>query len=207
MKLVLDLDNTLVATYTKESWSSIGRAPDHIITVSGESYGIYERPFLEPFLRACSQWFEVIIWTAGLEEYAQQAVKFIYPKDLTFPAVYSREKCTFTVDLKNFTSGLVKDLSKLPGFEPDKTLILDDKQESYKLNPENGIQLPEYLGAPRDEVLLIILPHLWSISKLQSVQFSTLRDWHWRSHRILVEHRGEFFDDCPDIFRKTMKHQ
>lgn len=66
--LVLDLDETLVHCYLDEPASYDIKFPIH----DGESYFVYLcfRPYTFHFLEVMSRYFELIVYTAGIRQYA-----------------------------------------------------------------------------------------------------------------------------------------
>lgn len=66
-----------------------------------------KRPFCEEFIYRVSEWFEVILFTASIAEYASPLYKRLDRHNVTAAHLF-RQHCTFQSD------GLyVKDLSKL----------------------------------------------------------------------------------------------
>jgi carboxy-terminal domain RNA polymerase II polypeptide A small phosphatase len=193
IKLVLDIDNTLLVSVPIQKWPKMPRLPDDIVIVRGEIFGIYFRPFLGHFLECCQQWFEVMIWTAGVEEYARSVVNILFPGERPKPLFYHRDHCTY---VEGVGSGYVKDLRKINGFNKEKILLLDDQKGSFYFNPANGLELPFFEGDICDVTLYFVLPHLWSIYKNGKIIHE---DWSSHSLKILEKYEQDFLNDCPPL--------
>ena len=139
--LVLDLDNTLLSSIETSRVDSVNKRRKQIPnsqfrhTDAFGIYRIYHRPYLQEFLDYAVSHFQVIIWTAGTEEYAKFIVKNILTprlgyetpyicirkrKDRSFPLLYSHDDC-----LKSqiqFRTKALKDLRYLSHLHPEYTL-------------------------------------------------------------------------------------
>lgn len=108
--------------------------------------GVY-RPYLKEFLDFCFEYFNnVIIWSAGKRKYVEECCRLMFPIDK--PAIiYSWDDCDYRED-----GSLFKPLSKLWNDENLKhlniteknTFHIDDRDDVYSLNKENGIKIPEF---------------------------------------------------------------
>ena len=86
------------------------------------------RPGAEDFLNQMSKHYELVLFTAGSEKYANLAMKIIDPNGLISLRLYRQH----TIDAK------VKDLFTL-GRDIDKTIIIDNAKISFEKQPDNGI--------------------------------------------------------------------
>ncbi len=114
--LVLDLDETLIHS----SFEPLSRA-DFVVPLDldGRIYHVYVlvRPKAQLFLLQLSQVFEVIIFTASMQRYADPVIDKIDPKGVVSQRLY-REHCTL------LSGGYAKDLSRL-GRKLKRTVIVD----------------------------------------------------------------------------------
>ena len=112
--LVLDLDDTLI----NFKYDNLGR-------------GILKpRPNLFNFLNEMSQIFEIILFTAGTQDYADPILDIIEKKKKFFDKRLYRQH---TILIDNI---LIKDLSKL-GRDLSKVIIVDNMPQNFKLQKEN----------------------------------------------------------------------
>lgn len=106
--LVLDLDETLIHyDYTSEVF--------HV------------RPLTEEFLKKCSKLYEIIIFTAAVQEYADEILEEIDPDHCISYKLY-RNHLTY------IDNSPVKDLSML-GRPLNKTLLVDNLAVNFRLQP------------------------------------------------------------------------
>jgi CTD small phosphatase-like protein 2 len=136
--LVLDLDETLV----------------HYFEVGGEG-NFLRRPGCEQFLEDASKYFEIVIFTAALQDYADWVLDQLDPSGCISHRLY-RQHAVFT------GSYYVKDLSQI-GRELSKVIIVDNIAENFQAQPDNGILIRSWFDDPNDNALLELLPLLKGI--------------------------------------------
>ena len=139
--LVLDLDETLIS-YQKDEY---GRGI------------IKTRPNLNLFLSEINKIYELIIFTAGTQEYADPILNIIDQKNCFFEKRLYRQHAIIIDD------GFVKDLSLL-GRDLRKVIIIDNNPFNYELQKENGIFIKSFYGEKDDNVLLELIPILKKIA-------------------------------------------
>lgn len=168
--LILDLDETLIRTDPEiENLNKLGILTnpqltdlrlrtykirlDDVDTKDGTGNTIYlwglERPHLLEFLSfACDYFDNIIVWSAGIPKYVTAIVKIIFRHFHGPNMVFNRNDCENIFG--NAEKPIIKALnemtssSSLNNLIPSKTLILDDKDTTFKSNPENGILIPPY---------------------------------------------------------------
>ncbi|CAL5411477.1 unnamed protein product [Camellia sinensis] len=131
--IVLDLDETLVhskADPPPENYHFVVRPA---IDGTKADFYVLKRPFVDELLEFLSQKFEIVVFTAGLEEYASLVLDRLDRKRVITHRLY-RDSCR-EVDGK-----LVKDLGEL-GRDLRKVVIVDDNPNSYSLQTENAIPI------------------------------------------------------------------
>ena len=140
--LVLDLDETLISFHINEQGKGI----------------LIPRPSLHKFLTEMNKIFELIVFTAGTQEYADPILNIIDKKKFFDKRLY-RQHC---VILDNV---FIKDLSKL-GRDLSKVIIIDNMPQNYKLQKENGIFIKNFYGQDKnDSALLDLIPILKEVCK------------------------------------------
>lgn len=122
---------------------------------------VVERPGLTEFLRQTSQLGELIVFTAGLPEYAMPILRAIDPDGEFFG---DRIVCRSGTSVAN-EYPCVKDLTRLA--RPlARTLIIDDTPLAFLWQPRNGVPVLGFRGSPDDNLLLdAVLPLLRSADK------------------------------------------
>lgn len=135
--LILDLDETLIHSMSKGGRMNSG----HMIEVqlntatlgmSGQNsaaqhpilYWVNKRPYCDEFLRRVCKWFNLVVFTASVQEYADPVIDWLESERKFFSARYYRQHCTYR------QGAYIKDLSSV---EPDlsKVMILDNSPLSY----------------------------------------------------------------------------
>ena len=130
--LVLDLDETLIH-----------------FSINGDNEGqLFFRPYLFQFLNSISKLYEIIIFTAGLKEYAKIVLDLIENRigKKIFDYRLYREN-TFSNDEGVF----IKDLSKI-GRNLQKIIIVDNTKDNYELQKDNGIEIKSYFGFDLEKI-------------------------------------------------------
>lgn len=134
--LILDLDETLIHSMAKGGRMSTGHMVEVRLGGSVSSSGVqiaagvpilyyvHERPGCHDFLRKVSKWFNLIVFTASVQEYADPVIDWLERERKYFSGRYYRQHCTFR------NGAYIKDLAQV---EPDlsKVMILDNSPMSY----------------------------------------------------------------------------
>ena len=134
--LVLDLDETLIHFKSNPNNESSGK--------------IMIRPFLYDFLKNIKKDFELIIFTAATQDYADPIINAIEKDEKYFD--YRLYRIHTTIIDNDF----VKDLSKL-GRDLNKTIIVDNMKQNYKNQPNNGITIRPFWGKDVEDTALVDL--------------------------------------------------
>jgi Dullard-like phosphatase family protein len=138
--LVLDLDETLV----------------HFFEDNNEAY-VKVRMGAECFISILSQFCEIVIFTASTKFYADTVIDGLDCKDLIDHKLYREH----TYDYNGIN---VKDLSKL-GRDLNKVIIIDNIEENYMFQPNNGLNIIDFEGDENDNELDFLLKDLLELVK------------------------------------------
>ena len=138
--LILDLDETIV----------------HYIKYKNSEY-VQVRPYLDDFIKELSDYYEIIIFTASYQNYADLAINGIDIDKRIKYRLYRQH----TMKIGNT---IIKDLSKL-GRDLKKIIIIDNCSENYSLQPKNGINLIDFTGNNNDDILLYLKKDLIDLYK------------------------------------------
>ena len=87
------------------------------------------------FLKEMSQLYEIVIFTAGMEEYADWVLNQL---DASKELIQYRLYRQHTINRSKEGPLIIKDLSKL-GRPINKTIIVDNLAENFILQKDNGI--------------------------------------------------------------------
>ncbi|EGR32757.1 NLI interacting factor-like phosphatase family protein, putative [Ichthyophthirius multifiliis] len=146
--LVLDLDETLVHYQELEE--------------GGGQFLV--RPYAELFLETMAKFYEIIIFTAALNDYANFILDIIDVKKSIAHKLYRQHTLTYN-------GTYIKDLTVI-GRDLNKVIIIDNTVENFQLQPENGICIQSWYGDPQDRALLDLIPILKDVAtkKVKNVQ-------------------------------------
>lgn len=149
MTLVLDLDETLV--HCDKGFAKFRR---HVRV----------RPHARAFLEAVAGRYEVVVFTASTQGYADSVLDQLDPERTLVHFRLYRESCSVNVH-----GGYFKDLKAL-GRPMDKVLLVDNSLTSLALQPDHGVPIRTWTEDPEDTELIELLPFLDELSRAQSVQ-------------------------------------
>ncbi|ETS82258.1 hypothetical protein PFICI_07260 [Pestalotiopsis fici W106-1] len=175
--LIIDLDETLIHSMSKGGRMGSGHmvevrlnttyvgagghqtlGPQHPIL-----YYVHKRPHCDEFLRKISKWFNLVVFTASVQEYADPVIDWLESERKYFTARYYRQHCTFR------HGAFIKDLSSI---EPDlsKVMILDNSPLSYMFHQDNAIPIQGWINDPTDNDLLHLVPLLEGLQYVSDVR-------------------------------------
>eukprot|EP00934_Nitzschia_sp_Nitz4_P000064 Nitzschia sp. Nitz4//scaffold34_size148208//14549//16311//NITZ4_002958-RA/size148208-snap-gene-0.205-mRNA-1//1//CDS//3329548729//64//frame0 len=176
--LVLDLDETLVHS----SFRAVPGA-DFVIPVPIEDvvHFVYvmKRPGVDEFLLEMAKHYEIVIYTASLNKYADPLLDLLDPHQVIRYRLF-RESCVF------YQGNYVKDLSLLDRKLED-TIIIDNSPSSYLFHPENAIDCSSFIDDPRDRELDQIGAFLAGIKDVKDVRGVAPQWREWPSVELEVE--------------------
>ena len=134
--LVLDLDETLIHFKVHQNDNNSGI--------------LQFRPFISEFLSNIKNYYELIVFTAATEDYANPIIDAIEQKGVKFD--YRLYRIHTIIKGNDF----VKDLSRL-GRDLSRTIIVDNMEQNYKLQPLNGITIRPFWGKDTNDMALFDL--------------------------------------------------
>ena len=136
--LVLDLDETIIHCLDQQEITPL------------------IRPGTEEFLRELSPYYEIVIFTASVREYADEILDMIDKEKKWIQHRLYREHTTV---LKRT---YLKDLNKL-GRDLNKVIIIDNACDNFQLQTDNGIFINTWIDDKKDKVLFNLIPILKEI--------------------------------------------
>lgn len=152
-------------TLVHSSFTPIENA-DFVITVEVEGVLMHvyviKRPWLEHFLVQAAEAFEVVVFTASLQQYADGVIDHIDPQGKVSSRLY-RESCVL------HGGAYVKDLARL-GRPLERVVLVDNSALSYAFQPENGLASVTYLDDRTDTGLLDVYNVLKRVEGLEDVR-------------------------------------
>ena len=136
--LVLDLDETLI----------------HFkLNANEKGEGILKlRPGIFTFLDKISEFYEIILFTESSEDYIKLML-------MAFNNEKNKQYFDFILNRKHALiegNDFIKDLNRL-GRPLNKTIIIDNLQQNFKLQKENGIMIKPFWGEDNEDTALFAL--------------------------------------------------
>lgn len=168
--LVLDLDETLIHSVFRpvDNADMIIKIPDEITDHQGNTYSltndiyVFKRPGVDMFLKRLSRYYELVIFTASIDKYANPVIDTLDKNNLTRHRLY-REHCTFMYNV------FIKDLTKL-GRKMEDILILDNSPISYLFQKQNALPIKTWLDDKNDIELYKYLRLLEYLARVDDVR-------------------------------------
>ncbi|CAK64945.1 unnamed protein product (macronuclear) [Paramecium tetraurelia] len=137
------------------------------------------RPWLFQFLESIKPFCEIIIFTAGQQNYADNAISQIQCDHLIDHKLYRHQTVYNGIHF-------IKDLSKI-GRPLEKTIIIDNTPINFQLQQENGLVISSWVGKSDDKELLNMKDLITKIaqSKVTDVRkaLKKYRDYMSRNNR------------------------
>lgn len=149
--LVLDLDETLVHSSFKPVPDADFIVP---VEIEGTVYKVYvlKRPFVDEFLDAVAEDYEVVIFTASLSKYANPLLDMLDKNQVVSHRLF-RESCVL------HGQAYVKDMSKI-GRKMRDIIIVDNSPLSYAFQPTSAIPISSWFDDRSDRALKELIPVL-----------------------------------------------
>lgn len=160
--LVLDLDETLVHCST-EPIDSYDLTFD--VTFNDVEYKVYarKRPNMEKFLQQMSSMFEVVVFTASQQVYADKLLDIIDPSGSLIKYRVFRDSCT------PIEGNYLKDL-RILGRDLSKVVIVDNSPQAFVFQMDNGIPIESWFEKQDDTGLLDLIPFLEQLKTVDDVR-------------------------------------
>ncbi|KAF0924686.1 hypothetical protein E2562_010278 [Oryza meyeriana var. granulata] len=164
--LFLDLDETLIHSQTDPPLppARYGFAVRPVIGGQAITFYVAKRPGVDAFLAAAARAFELVVFTAGLPEYASLVLDRLDPAGELFSHRLYRGACRDPGDGR-----LVKDLAAT-GRELHRAVIVDDNPNAYSLQPENAVPVAPFIDDANDQELERVMGILAIVAELDDTR-------------------------------------
>ncbi|OAQ97498.1 hypothetical protein LLEC1_00831 [Akanthomyces lecanii] len=176
--LILDLDETLIHSMSKGGRLNSGHMVEVRLNTASLGLGgggnagmaqhpilywVNKRPYCDEFLRRVCKWYNLVVFTASVQEYADPVIDWLESERKYFSARYYRQHCTYR------QGAYIKDLSSV---EPDlsKVMILDNSPLSYLFHEDNAIPIQGWINDPTDNDLMHLVPMLEGMQYVHDVR-------------------------------------
>ena len=154
--LILDLDETLLhADFQNEYLNHDAEVSFTDENLNNVTVGVFFRPGLAEFLNTMKESFEMYIFTASIESYANAVIDIIDKDKTIFSGVFYRKDCVRYLD-----SVYVKDLKYIFGDELNDVVIVDNSLYSFMNQLSNGILISTFINNKNDLELYKLMNYL-----------------------------------------------
>jgi len=159
--LLLDLDETLVHSEIrdKNNFHILNKLKDKancyhkVFSYMDGNYlyyfDLFFRPYLFDFLHEIHNYFDIGIFTASSQGYADTIIDYIDPTGTIFNFRLYRDAC---IPIQN--SIYIKDLRIIRNYEPSNVILLDNSLYSFINQPKNGMLLYSFYWDDKDDQLI-----------------------------------------------------
>ena len=106
---------------------------------------VMKRPGVDEFLTEMAKHYEIVVYTASLNKYADPLLDLLDPGRFIRTRLF-RESCVF------YGGNYIKDMSLL-NRDLSKSIIIDNSPSSYMFHPENAIDCSSFIDDPADREL------------------------------------------------------
>lgn len=175
--LVLDLDETLVHCTIEPIPNADFVFP---VTFNDVFYEVYvrKRPYVDYFLKTVCKDFEVIVFTASQQVYANKLLDRLDPDLNMIRGRLFREACL------GVYGNYIKDLSVL-NRDLARTVIVDNSPYAYGYHIDNGIPIESWFDDDDDTELLKLIGFLRSLQNSPDVR-PIVRE-HFKTFKLIEE--------------------
>jgi len=162
--LIFDMDETLIAAKQGD------KLPDKFETtfdydLNGVKISVRLRPYVLDVLERLSTIYEIIVFTAGIQKYADPILDYLDSSKKIFKRRLYRTDCIFVHKF------FVKDLDIILDREKEKMIIVDNSIVSFAFDLDNGVPINSFYGTEvEDRELLFLLSFLEEAAKVDDVR-------------------------------------
>lgn len=162
--LIFDMDETLIAAKFGD------KIPDKFektfsYMLSGTEVSVRLRPYVIDCLEKLCTMYEIIVFTAGQQNYADPILDYLDPNKKIFKRRLYRTDC---IQLSNF---FIKDLDIILDRDKEKMIIVDNSIVSFAFDLDNGVPINSFFGVePDDRELLFLFSFLEEIHTAKDVR-------------------------------------
>ncbi len=148
--LVLDMDETMVSARFKSRMPP-GFVTSFVVDFQDQPIHVRIRPYLQDCLERLSQLYEIIVFTAGVQEYADKILDQIDPERKIIKKRMYRTDC---IQLQEF---FIKDLDVFIDREKENIVIVDNSIMSFAFDLDNGVPIQSFMGNEEEDKELLFL--------------------------------------------------
>lgn len=185
--LVLDMDETLIhARFLTSQQQEAGDDGDFLVSIASASgadevkISVKMRPFLDNCLEHLAKFYEVAVFTAGEQTYADAVLDYLDEGRQVIRHRLYRQHCVKVAD------GIyVKDLRIIQDRHPRDVILVDNSIVSFAFNLDNGVPISAFTRQQHDEELLYLVSYLEEIYSFPDVRDHIAKTFRLREQMLL----------------------
>ena len=186
--LVVDLDETLVHCVQCNAEVTL---PVRFSSGRRRTVGVNVRPFAREFLEQAARLFEVVVFTASHQRYADAVLNYLDPQQQFVALRLYRDSCVLVNGV------FVKDLRVLAGRHLSQVVIVDNAVHSFGYQLDNGVPITSWYDDYADRELLQVWQHLLRLAAQEDVRRLNAETFGLRAHvSRLVPSLSQAFLEC-----------
>lgn len=126
-----------------------------------------------------SKHFDLAIWSSASDDYVEEVIMNLIPKNVNLQFVWVRSKCSYALNSESFERHYVKDLKKVKkmGYDMSRILIVDDTPKKSNRNYGNAIYTNPFEGDLDDKELNLLSKYLYTLKDVENVRLIETRGW------------------------------
>ncbi len=148
--LILDMDETLIAAKF-EGKQQKNFKTSFSFDFQNTQIHVRLRPYLADALEKLAQIYEIVVFTAGVQEYADPILDRIDPEKTLFKKRLYRDTCIKTEQF------FIKDLDVFMDREKKDMIIVDNSILSFAFDLASGVPINSFMGDEEDDKDLLYL--------------------------------------------------
>ena len=117
------------------------------------------------FLKSVSKYYEVFVFTAASEDYANYVIDILDPECKYIKGILFKNHC-----LETKKGIIIKDLGVIKNREMKNMVIIDNNAHAFALQLDNGIPILEWKGDKNDKELKYIVHYLLELAGSEDVR-------------------------------------
>lgn len=172
--LVLDMDETLIhAKFLLTPDQEVNDNGDFVVSIASSSssemvkISVKMRPFLDNCLEHLAKLYEIAVFTAGEQSYADAVLDYLDEERQIIKHRLYRQHC---IKVSPDMGIYVKDLRVIADRHPRDVILVDNSIVSFAFNLDNGVPIAAYTRQPQDEELLYLVSYLEEVYSYPDVR-------------------------------------
>lgn len=148
--LILDMDETMIAAKF-DGQEPKNFVPNYTFPFGDTKIHVRFRPYLNEILEKLALTWEIVVWTAGVQDYADPILDQIDPDKTLFKKRMYRTSC---IKADQF---FIKDLDVILDRQKENMVLVDNSILSFAFDLANGVPINSFMGNEKDDKDLLYL--------------------------------------------------